>query len=149
MIIPAPNDLAKFAQHALPRGAGDLVLQRRGILGVEQLRHLGEPGGGTITEGSDQPISIGACATVFQRFDQRKKGFVRSEILDAMAEEDVDAAFDQSLHDHFDECRLPDPGLAGDENDLPITEHRDVEQIVHRFDHRVPTDPPTGSRWGR
>src|ERR1700676_1025337 len=136
------HEIAELPQHALSRGAENLIAEDDAIVVVEESRHLRQPGWSMGPQRREERRPIFAAAAFFQRLDQRQEGFIGPKQLGAAAPQYAGAATRQSLQRHFDQRRLADPGLAGDEHYLPISGKSLLNQAFERFKRGFPTDPP-------
>ena len=91
---------------------------------------------------------IFAAAAFLQRLDERQEGFIGAEKLGAATPQHAGAAARQAFLRHFDQRRLADSGLAGDENYLPIAAQNPLHQKVQHLERGYAADPPVGARRG-
>ena len=64
---------------------------------------------------------LGRDSATRQSVDQRQEDFVGSEPFGTATVQEIDPLLRQPVHGRFDECRLADSGLTGDEGDLSLS----------------------------
>lgn len=142
------HEIAELPQHPLPRGAENLVAENDAIVVIEKGRHLRQPGRGMGAQRLEDKRPIFAAAAFLQRLDERQEGLIPAEKLGAAPPQHAGAKARQAFLRHFDQRRLADSGLSGDENHLPIAAQNPLHQKVQRLERSFAADPPVGARRG-
>ena len=92
---------ADFAQHALARGAENLLLQSFTFGGREECGELDDPGGGLAREELDDGCAVGTPGELAERFEDRVVGLFTAEAFQALAASDRDR---RVKSEHLLEC---------------------------------------------
>ena len=141
-----------------PRDAVCLSLECPQLRGIQNRGHLGEPRRSVLAEQAGDRLPSWLAAQAGHGFQQRQVGLARPMSLDAstLGDSKPIATLAASAKNSLDGRRLPDPGLAGHEDDLPIPIRGPLQAPAQLAQLPVPTDdqrrrrsdaPATARHW--
>ena len=82
----AVQQRAKFTQHAVLRGSGQLALQRGLVSGGNAPGQLSQPGGCGLTQGGQPELAVGAAEQLVQGLQHRQVGLTTAGLFNALAQ---------------------------------------------------------------
>ena len=131
--------LGRLPQHPLPGPAEGPPFQVGPVGGLDQRRHLGQPGRGEAGQQRRRP-GVDLAQTV-EGVEDRQVRLWRAPLLETLATGDQPRPLPPDLAgERLHQRRLPDAGLAGDEHDLPPPLPGEVVQPAQPLQLRLPPD---------
>jgi hypothetical protein len=140
--------LRRLTQHPSPGPAQGPLFQVGAVGGLDQRRHLGQPGRGH--PGQQRHRSGVDLAQAAERVEDRQVRLWRTPLLETLATGDEPRPLPPDLAgERLHQRRLPDTGLAGDEHDLPPPLPGEVAQRVQPSQRRSRSirSAPAGGAW--
>ena len=111
----------------------------------DEPRQLEEPARRPLGENGDRLPAFGAAGKPFERIEQRRVRLAGLARVTLRAR-DEDPPLGEAAQERMHERRLPDPGLAGDEDDLPPARQCFLEHPAQTAELDVTTDETRGGR---
>src|SRR5262249_29451668 len=133
--------LDDLAQHPLARRAERLALQLLALVGAAERRELHEPRRRVPPQERHDSLAAALAAERSERVEHGEVRFAGTVLLEALPARRPDAARrGRRREERLDEDGLPDPGRAGDEDDLPLPLARAPEPVGERLERALPAD---------
>ena len=131
--------LGRLPQHPLPRPAEGPARQVVPVAGLDQGRHLGQPGRGQAGQQGHGP-GVGPAQPV-EGVEDRQVRLGRAPLLEALAPGDQARPLPLDPgRERLHQRRLPDPGLAGHEHELAPSRLGEAVQPAQPLQLGLPPD---------